>query len=44
MMATPPADSAFVFVRSSLSPRPMLMVPEITVTCSIAGCECAGIW
>src|SRR5262249_3385562 len=22
---------------------PMLKVPEITVTCSIAGCECAGI-
>src|SRR5262249_40877049 len=28
---------------SSLSPMPMLKVPEITVTCSIAGCECAGI-
>src|SRR5262249_35876400 len=43
IIATPPADIAWVLVGSSLSPMPMLKVPEITVTCSIAGCECAGI-
>src|SRR5262249_4103330 len=43
IIATPPADIALVLVGSSLSPMPMLKVPEITVTCSIAGCECAGI-
>src|SRR5262245_54464362 len=43
IIATPPADIAWVLVGSSLSPMPMLKVPEITVTCLIAGCECAGI-
>src|ERR1700745_1150104 len=43
LIATPPAGIAWVLLGSSLSPMPMLKVPEITVTCSIAGCECAGI-
>src|SRR4029453_11183985 len=43
IIATPPAGIAWVLLGSSLSPMPMLKVPEITVTCSIAGCQCAGI-
>src|SRR5262249_2169635 len=42
IIATPPAGIGWVLLGSSLSPIPMLKVPEITVTCSIAGCQCAG--
>ena len=37
-----PAIIAWVLLLSSLSPSPMFKVPEITVTCSMAGCQCAG--
>ncbi len=43
MIMMPPAGSAWVLLLSSLSPVPMLKVPDSTVTRSIAGCECAGI-
>ena len=33
---------ALVFVVSSLSPVPKFKVPDITVTCSVTGCQWAG--
>ena len=38
-----PAGSAFALLASNLSPRPMLNVPEMTVTCSSRGCQWGGI-
>src|SRR5713101_7876484 len=43
MKRNDPAGSLFPLVSSNLSPRPRLIVPEITVVCSMFGCQCGGI-
>src|SRR5688572_18509412 len=43
MIITSPGPSVCSALSSHFSPRAMANLPEITVTCSMAGCQCGGI-